>query len=105
MQSNADTKLAGQVLSAILAWTAVGAVALFALSVIPSVFRLVPLPDAVVVAIAVLHAGLSGVTLGLVFAGWMLGVLTICTLAALRRLWREPVVIPWTNRPTLGRSA
>ena len=104
MQNDADTALAGKVLSAILAWTAVGAVALFALIVLPGLFRLMPLPDAVMIAIAVLRAGLSGVTLGLVFVGWLLGVLAICTLAALWRLWRAPVVIPWTNRPTLGRG-
>jgi hypothetical protein len=80
-------------------------VALFVLMVMPSVFRLVPLPDAVLGAIAVLRAGLSGVTLGLVFVGWLLGVLTICTSAALVRLWRAPVVIPWNSRTTLGGGA
>ena len=105
VQGDADTALAGRVLSAILTWTAVGAVALFVLMVMPSVFKLVPLPEVVLGAIRVLRAGLSGVTLGLVFVGWLLGVLVICTLAALWRLWRAPVVIPWNSRTTLGRGA
>ena len=105
VRSDADTALAGKVLSAILTWTAVGAVALFVLMVMPSLFKAMPLPEAVLGAIAVLRAGLSGVTLGLVFVGWLLGVLTICTSAALVRLWRAPVVIPWNSRTTLRPGA
>lgn len=104
-RSNADTALAGKVLSAILTWTAVGAVALLALAVLPGLARLVPLPEVVIAAVGVLRAGFSGPVLGLVFVGWLLGVLAICTLAALRRLWRAPVVLPWTSRPSARRGA
>ncbi|WP_119418964.1 hypothetical protein [Desertibaculum subflavum] len=104
-RSNADTALAGKVLSAILTWTAVGAVALLALVILPGLARLVPLPEDMFAAATLLRAGLAGPTLGLVFVGWLLGVLAICTLAALRRLWRAPVVTPWISRPTAGRGA
>jgi hypothetical protein len=105
VRKNADTVLAGKVLQAILAWTVVGLAALFALVVLPGLFRVVPMPAALVDAIGVLRADLGGLTLGLVFVGWLLGVLAICTLAALHRLWRAPVVSPWTARTTAGRGA
>lgn len=105
MRKDADTILAGKVLSAILTWTGVGAMASLGLAILPGLARLVPLPEVVLAAVGVLHAGSSGVTLGLVFVGWLLGVLAICTMAALRRLWRAPVVLPWTGRPSTGRGA
>ncbi len=100
----ADTVMAGKVLVAVLAWTVVGVAGLASLFAIPALAHFIPLPHAIVDAVGVLRAELSGLTLGLVFVGWLLGVLAIFTLAALRRLWRRPVVLPLTKGPA-GRGA
>jgi hypothetical protein len=105
MQSDADRELASQVAYAILAWTGVGVAGLLALTELPRLFGLVPLPDFVIAVVGVLRAGMADVTLGLVFVGWLLGLVAIGTGAALRRLWRAPVVLPWTSLPTVGRGA
>ncbi len=86
---------AERLLTALLAWTVVGVLftgLLLGAGEILSAYNLVPRLTAVLLVFT------ESLSLGLVLAGWGLGVVAICMLAGIRAVMRKPVVLPWTER-------